>query len=114
MREKRKHNNQETIYPIVKEWLATGERKKDLCQRHGIKIHILDYWLGKYRREKGMIPNNSSPFIPIKIKVPSSSVISNQEKIEIHYPDGTQICLPAHLSMAQIRILLPSFAGTHV
>ncbi len=108
MSKKRKRHTEEAIYPIVEEWLKTGERKKELCQRHGIKVYILDYWLGKYRKSSASSPVRASNFIPIKI---SGSTLSTEtmEQIEICYSDGTQVRLPVHVSMGQIRMLLPLF-----
>lgn len=116
MKPKRKRHSKEAIYPLVEEWLSTGERKKDLCQRHGIKVHILDYWLGKYRGEKGKEDLASkSSFIPIKISAAAKSIDQgHSEKIEIHYADGTQVRLPKHLSLEQIRILVPTFSSAYV
>ena len=108
---KRKHQSKEKLYPIVEEWLKTGERKKDLCQRHGIKVYVLDYWLRKYRIEK-VSPVTTSNFTSISITKPAAYAVS--EKIEISYSDGTVLRLPANFSIAQLRSLLPLSPIAHV
>jgi len=110
---KRKHQCKEKLYPIVEEWLQTGERKKDLCQRHGIKVYVLDYWLRKYRSEKATPPITGSNFLPISITKPAAAYAVS-EKIEISYSDGTVLRLPANFSIAQLRSLLPLSAKAHV
>lgn len=110
---KGKRHSKAEIYPIVQEWLETGERKKDLCQRHGIQIYILDYWLRKYKSEKHPPTNAPSNFIPIHVADTPISPALQSDKIEISYPDGTAIRLPFNYPVAQLRSLL-SLNPTHV
>jgi len=110
---KGKRHSKAEIYPIVQEWLATGERKKDLCQRHGIQVYILDYWLRKYKSEKTPTTNTLSNFIPIQVADAPMWPAPQSDKIEISYPDGTAIRLPFNYPIAQLRSLL-SLSPIHV
>ena len=110
---KGKQQRKEKLYPIVEEWLKTGSSKKELCQRHDIKLHVLDYWLRKYNSEKASPATTLSNFAPITIKN-SSAPSSTPEQIEISYLDGTVLRLPVHFSIAQLRTLLPLFSSADV
>ena len=115
MRKYKKATNSEKIYPYVEEWLKTGESKKDLCTREGIAIHVFDYWLRKYRAEKGeeVRPSDllSRKIVPIEIKGKGDL---KEEGIIINYSDGTEVRLPPNIPVAQIRFLLPIYQRAHV
>ncbi|MEM6269320.1 MAG: hypothetical protein AAF998_07770 [Bacteroidota bacterium] len=72
------------MFPLVEQWLESGERQQDFCQRHGVKIAVLGYWLKKYRSEN--VPDQSSGgFVPVKV------LPTPEQPIEICYPNGVTI-----------------------
>lgn len=40
------------MFPVVEDWLQSGLTQKEYSQRHLLALHILPYWVGRYRKEK--------------------------------------------------------------
>jgi transposase-like protein len=38
------------MFPLVAEWLASGITQKAFSQRHGLALHLMPYWVAKYRK----------------------------------------------------------------
>ncbi len=38
------------MFPLVAEWLASGISQKEFGQRHGLALHIMPYWVARYRK----------------------------------------------------------------
>ncbi len=38
------------MFPLVEGWLASGLTQKQFCATHQMPVHILAYWVGRYRK----------------------------------------------------------------
>ena len=70
------------MFPLVEQWLESGERQLDFCARHGLKVCVLSYWLKKYRSQSR---SKSEGFVPISVRN------TNSLEIEVCYPNGVKI-----------------------
>ena len=38
------------MFPLVKSWLQSGLTQKQFCATYQMPVHILAYWVGRYRK----------------------------------------------------------------
>ena len=86
------------MFPLVAEWLASGITQKEFGQRLGFALHIMPYWVARYRKVHGstqVTPAISTGFIeistpkatasPMEVALPSGAVIRFSSLIPINY-----------------------------
>jgi hypothetical protein len=45
------------MFPLVENWLKSGLTQKQFCINHQLPVHILAYWVGRYRKSQ---PNKAT------------------------------------------------------
>lgn len=99
----------EEMFPVVVDWLASGLTQKDYSIQHGIALHILPYWIGKYRQSQEGDDVTVTGFSPVNL-APSSS-----KNIELVLPNGIMISIPTgvldQLSPSHLHHLLHLCSG---
>ncbi len=45
------------MFPLVESWLKSGLSQKQFCLEHQMPVHILAYWVGRYRQSQ---PNKTT------------------------------------------------------
>ena len=80
------YRRSDQMYPIVEEYINGKSSKEELCKTHGLSIHVLQYWLKKYRDSHIDAVDNFSA-----LEVTSSKEMG---MISIHLPNGTRIEIP--------------------
>ena len=83
--------------PIVEAYARHEGSKKAFCQEYGIAPHTLDYWRGKFEKQK----TESSGFIALEV----NDGFSNQS-IEVHYPNGIRAIVPMETPASVLQSLL--------
>jgi hypothetical protein len=88
------------MFPVVEDWLQSGLTQKEYSQRHQLALHILPYWVGKYRKEKTnsseqVSPPSSGHFIPVstdkemisgmEVVLPTGVVIRFASTVPVNY-----------------------------
>ncbi|MBS1936683.1 MAG: hypothetical protein JSS84_02575 [Bacteroidetes bacterium] len=73
----------------VAAWQASGLSRKSYCAEHGLTTHTLGYWCAKARSTPG-----HGGFVPLEV--------GTGEGLELCYPNGVRLLLPAGTSMAQV------------
>jgi hypothetical protein len=84
---------QEEMLSLIGQWQESGKSQKSFCQEHELTYTTFYYWLRRYRR--GQDENN---FLPIEI--------SSGSHIEIRYPDGVILQIPAATKLSTVKQLL--------
>jgi transposase-like protein len=84
---------QEEMLSLIEQWKESGKKQQAFCQEHDITFSTFYYWLKRYRR--GI---EESSFLPVEI--------SSGSNIEIRYPDGIILQLPAAVKLSTLRQLL--------
>ena len=74
----------EEMYPLVEQWLESGERQLTFCDSHNLTVSTFSYWVRKYRRQNNVSEAGSS-FVPLSIQSPVG------REIEIIYPNGVKV-----------------------
>lgn len=99
----------EEMFPIVEDWLESGLTQKDYSIQHGIALHILPYWIGKYRQSQEGGTEKIIDFSPVNF-TPSLS-----KNIELVLPNGIMISIPTgaldQLSPSHLHHLLQLCSG---
>ncbi len=95
------------MFQLIEEWKASGKSKKQFCQEHQISHNRFFYWQKRYREQNN--PAHRKRFIQVKTaKKPETPVIITG-KIEIHYPNGVNLHLPAGTGMSVIKGMIHLF-----
>lgn len=80
----------EEMFPVVEDWLQSGLSQKAYSQRHGLPLHILPYWVSRYRKAHQDPITASSPSSPGHfIPVPTGDTMNGG--MEIALPTGVVI-----------------------
>lgn len=93
MKKQERINRQEEMLSLIEQWQNSGKTQQIFCQEHDLTYTTFYYWLRRYRRQ---LEENS--FIPIEI--------SSGSHIEIRYPGGVILQLPAATRLATLKQLL--------
>jgi len=88
------------MFPVVEDWLQSGLTQKEYSQRYQIALHILLYWVGRYRKEKTNSSEqisrpSSGHFIPVSTNkdmasgmetvLPTGIVIRFANQVQVNY-----------------------------
>jgi transposase-like protein len=84
---------QEEMLTLIEKWQESGKTQQAFCQEHDLTFTTFYYWLKRYRR--GI---DESSFLPLEI--------SSGSNIEIRYPDGIILQLPAATKLSTLKQLL--------
>jgi hypothetical protein len=91
------------MFPLVAEWLASGISQKEFGQRHGFALHIMPYWVARYRKahpSAAATPTPGSGFI--QLPAPQSTV----SPMEVALPSGAVIRFSSLISVSYLQELL--------
>ena len=93
------------MFPVVEDWLQSGLTQKEYSQRHQLPLHILPYWVSRYRHEKTNSSEQVSQpspghFIPVSTH---REMISGMEVI---LPTGVVIRFANQISVSYLQQVL--------
>ncbi len=88
---------QSKMYALIEQWEKSGLKRDEFCEQSGVSLGTLAYWRTKYLADKS---DNVEPgtFVPIKKGLDCP--------VEICYPNGVCIKLPATLSFSKLKSLI--------
>ena len=72
------------MYPIVEAYLESDQTIKAFSEDRAIPKSVFEYWLRKYRREKG----SDSPFVEI---TPEGAAAVGHPIVEVLHPNGIRL-----------------------
>ena len=93
MKKQERVNRQEEMLSLIQQWHESGKTQQAFCQEHDLTFSTFYYWLKRYRRG---IDENS--FLPVDV--------SSGSHIEIRYPGGVVLQLPAETRLSTLKQLL--------
>ena len=88
------------MFPVVKDWMASGLTQKEYSLQHGLPTHILPYWVGRYRQTSTLNEEVPARFVQVSTAAPSAA------DMEIQWPNGTVLRLQGPVSAAWLKKLL--------
>ena len=95
MSNQEKTGHKEEMFAIVEESRKSEMTNKAFCRQKGIAEWMFYYWQKKYREEQ-----TPGGFIPIRINTTNQA---GATVIEIAYPNGVIMRLPAHTPSSIVR-----------
>jgi transposase-like protein len=93
MKKQERINRQEEMLSLIEQWQESGKSQQLFCQEHDLTYTTFYYWLKRYRRRL-----DESTFLPVEI--------SSGSNIEIRYPGGVILQLPAATRLSILKQLL--------
>jgi len=96
-----RENQRESMRSMIERWQASGKSQIQFYTDNQIKPTQFYYWLKRHRQ---MI--TPGVFLPVQVIRNKQSRKPIDTPIEIHYPNGTRVHLPATASLATIRTLI--------
>ena len=93
MKKQDRITRQTDMLSLIEQWQESGKTQQVFCQEHNIIFSTFYYWLKRYRR--GIEESN---FLPVEI--------SSGSYIEIRYPGGVILQLPAATRLSTVKQLL--------
>lgn len=79
------------MYSLIEEWQSSSLNQKDFCRQHQLPVHVLQYWLKKYRHENSF----SGAFTQINVAASSTSGTSSHQTawMELSFMNGSTLRL---------------------
>jgi len=93
MKNQERIKRQEEMLSMIEQWQESGKTQQSFCLEHDLTYTTFYYWLRRYRR--GLDESN---FLPVEI--------SSGSHIEIRYPGGVVLQLPAETRLSTLKHLL--------
>jgi hypothetical protein len=93
MKKQERFQRQEEMLSLVERWQESGKTQQLFCQENNLTYTTFYYWLKRYRRGQ-----DESSFLPVEI--------SSGSHIEIRYPDGIILQIPAATKLSTVKQLL--------
>jgi transposase-like protein len=93
MKNQERTKRREEMLSLIEQWQESGKSQQLFCQEHDLTYTTFYYWLKRYRR--GI---DESSFLPVEI--------SSGSYIEIRYPGGVILQLPATTRLTILKQLL--------
>lgn len=93
MKKQERISRQEEMLSLIERWQESGKTQQTFCQEQGLTYTTFYYWLKRYRR--GLDESN---FLPVEI--------NSGSHIEIRYPGGIILQLPAATKLSIVKQLL--------
>lgn len=94
-----KTSHREKMFALVEQWEQSKQTKILFCEQQGIVKSSFYYWLKKYHREQSV----SSGFVPVLVRRSFSEL---NQAIEVHYPSGVSVRVPAGSSVTLLKTLI--------
>ena len=93
MKKQERLQREEEMLSLIEQWSESGKTQKVFCQEQGITFTTFYYWLRRYRRRL-----EENGFLSVEI--------SPGDNIEIRYPGGIILQLPATTKLSIVKQLL--------
>jgi hypothetical protein len=88
------------MFPLIEEFLVSGNTQKRFCQQQDIRLSTFQWWLHQYRKVNNIPARKTKPatnkFIPVSLE--TTAPITFQPHCSIEYPNGIVLHLSGHLN----------------
>lgn len=90
--------NRKAMIRLVKQWQESGLSQREFAINNNLSFYQFKYWI--YKCRKNEVPKESeSAFIKL-------NDFTGTSNISIRYPNGVEVTLPEHSSLATIKSLI--------
>jgi hypothetical protein len=95
-----KRRTKAEMYPMVTEWLNSGQNKEAFCEAQQVNMHTFTYWYGKYRAEK--VQTSAPAFV----RLDKPELSDSGSYFIIRYPHGVQLQVNTLLTSGELSKLI--------
>jgi hypothetical protein len=102
---------QQEMFPLVKGWLESGLTQKQFSVTHQMPVHILAYWVGRYRKtQPGKATVDKARAITDKATKKQATPESTQGFIRLASPASSPVLTPnsSQLPTGNMEVELPT------
>jgi len=96
---KRRRRKAENMFPLIEQYLDSGQKQDDFCQAHDLPKSVFAYWLARYR---AAADSSTEGFVEV---VPPERGTATAG-IELEYPNGLKIRLPGEIAPDDLRMFI--------
>ncbi len=96
---KRKRRSAGDMFPLIEQYLGSGQKQDDFCQAHDLPKSVFVYWLGRYRA----VPDSSTEGFVEVVPAERGTAVAG---IELEYPNGVKIRLPGEIAPGDLKMLI--------
>lgn len=93
---------QKEMFPLVEEWLKSGITQKEFSQRHGLALHLMPYWVGRYRKAHPLTASTPATSKFIRVSAPEVTVTP----MEVVLPSGAVMRFSSLIPVSYLQELL--------
>lgn len=86
----------EIMMAHVAAWKASGRSRKNYCADHDLSINVMNYWCARAHKQEP-----ATGFAPVEISITAG--------MEVHYPNGVRLVLPAGVDMELVAACIRSY-----
>jgi len=83
------------MFALVAAWESADQTRIEFCRRHNLSVSVFAYWRKKYVEQHKTVNQDFKEILP-----------QLNEQVEICYPNGVKINLPANGQIATIQALI--------
>ncbi|UZR99480.1 IS66 family insertion sequence element accessory protein TnpA [Chondrinema litorale] len=90
------------MFPVVEDWLSSGSTQKAYSLQHNLPLHILPYWVSRYKKLKSESApkEKSAKFIAVNYEKPML------QGVEIEFPNGIILRFSQAVSASYLQQVL--------
>lgn len=106
---------EQEMFPLVEAWLESGLTQKQFCSNHELPVHILVYWVGRYRKAQPQ-KTTADKAVATRSKVAKKVVVTDSSSAFIRLAPSLPIPSPAptaassQLPTGSTEVVLPTGA----
>ena len=98
-KKKRKRRKTEDMFPLIEQYLDSGQKQAEFCQAHDLPKSVFAYWLARYRA----VPASSTEGFVEVVRAERGTAATG---IELEYPNGVKIRLLREIAPDDLKMLL--------
>ena len=97
------------MFPLVEAYLASAQTQIQFCQDHDLSVAVLGYWLRKYEAAAEPLAEKAPTGAAWVELTPAA--VSGEAALELLYPNGVRLRVPAGVEVAYVHQLIHYTAG---
>lgn len=90
------------MYKHIQNWKRSGLSKSKFCQENSLSYHGFNYWLRKFNSDNPTTISENN----FLILHPEEGKDNSGKFLEIHFPSGVKMVLPANVDISFLKNLL--------
>ncbi len=94
------------MFPLVEAYRNSEQTQIQFCQDHDLSVAVLGYWLRKYEAAAEPVAEEVPSGTAWVELTPSAQAAPGAAALELIYPNGVRLRLPAGVAVAYVHQLI--------